>query len=94
MSSLQRLAVDSSGNLNYANVFVDTTSPQDNLLRELGLEADYSMMSREEVKIALSCAMNIKKHLTRALQKSDSPQLQEKLEFVNGLIREVGLKAS
>lgn len=94
MDNFKEFNVNVSGNLDYANVCVDLQSSLATSLGTERLQPELNMMNNEEIELALSCAMNIKKHLTRVLEMNAEKELQNKLTYVNSLIQEGGLRTN
>lgn len=92
MDNSKELSVMVSRNLNYTNVCVDLPSSKATLLGTNRLQPELNMMNNEEIELALSCAMNIKKHLTRVLQNQSEAEFKTRLQYVNGIIQEGGLR--
>jgi hypothetical protein len=94
MDNLKELQVKVSRNLDYANVCIDLSTLSATSLGSVRHQPELNMMNNEEIELALSCAMNIKKHLTRVLEMNAEKGLQNKLQYVNNLIQEGGLRAN
>ena len=45
-------------------------------------------MFREEIEMTLECAVKVRKHLVRILEKDTDSALEARLKYVNGLIKE------
>lgn len=93
MDYLNELSVKTMENLDYTNICVDLPLNTDTLLNDSNRQPKLDMMNNEEIELALSCAMNIKKHLTRVLELNSEEVFQHKLQYVNNLIQEGGLRA-
>jgi hypothetical protein len=94
MDNLKELGINVSGNLEYANVCIDLPPSSYTPTYVRGQQPELNMMNNEEIELALNCAMNIKKHLTRVLEKRKESELENKLQYVNNLIQEGGMRAS
>ncbi|MFK7951736.1 MAG: hypothetical protein AB8B73_02735 [Ekhidna sp.] len=89
MSRLEKLNIDILEDLDLASINIDLPTRQE---AEVAFESHNEEITEEEMEFALSCVMNVKKHLTRATQSGK--EMQERVSYVNGLISDAGLRAS
>ncbi len=89
MNYLSNLNIDLLEDLNLSSIRIDLPSATNNV----EFQSDDSI-SKEEMEFAISCAMNIKKHLSRAIRSNKEGVLLDKLDYINCLLSDAGLKAS